>query len=438
MTKQFTTFSPVDGGLYSGDLSSEDFRYAESFYEDKLATLVASDKSMMSTSNIKTPDDFLKASVDYMAYKIHLEPQVEATVDQLIAAKKSKQILRQMAAGVMSNPAKYMQMLQASQQLSAAVDDDRVAHIRTIPRLPKIIGAPPSIHFIIKGLFSPVPMEKLDGRQSIQGSLGMELQKNPGSKTSHDETEFQEETFHLKRNTAKLLWTGESQRRSDADLKGIDYRNAQIAKDRARDAMALWTLSKTETVADLTINDPKASGTNDGAPRAKFNPLEDIAEIIAEFNVNKSADITGMLWNSVDFTTLLSNYFLKGHNPQAAYMGYGMFTLPQLPNQLQVVSPLCPRGYVYGVDQQAAIVAEGPMVLEEEREADIFSNVAYPHDFVEPRLVKPKRFGIKIELGGVAASKKGKEITSLAMAQALAKPKSQRINPLLLYFYFFT
>lgn len=421
--KQFTTFSPMDGGLYAGDLSQEDFRYADSsFYESKLATLSGSDKSMMSQSNIKTPDDFLKASVHYMDYKIHLEPQVESTLDQLIASKKSKQMLKQMSAGVINNPVKYMQLLQASKQFSAAVDDDRVAHIRTIPRLPKIIGAPPSIHYITKGMFTSIPMDKLDGRQSIQGSLGMELQKNPGSKTSHDETEFSEETFHLKRNTAKLLWTGESQRRSDADLKGIDYRNAQIAKDRARDALALYALSFTEVDAELTIHDPKAT-TNTSAPNSDNNPLVDMAEIVADFNVEKSANIDAQLWNSVDFTTLLSNYFLKGHNPQAAYMGYGMFSLPQMPNQTFVVSPLCPRGFVYGVDRQASIVAEGPMVLEEEREADIFSNVAYLHDFVQLKVVKPKRFGLKIELDGIAVDKKGEEIASLEMAQALSKPK---------------
>ena len=33
-------------------------------------------------------------------------------------------------------------------------------------------------------------------------------------------------------------------------------------------------------------------------------------------------------------------------------MGYGMFTLPQLPNQIMVVSPLTPKGLVYGVDKQ--------------------------------------------------------------------------------------
>ena len=312
---QYTTFSPVDGSLYAGDFSVEDFRYADSFYESKLATLVASEKSALAGSNIKTPDDFLKASVAYMDYKIHLEPQVESTVDQLIASKKSKQMLRQISAGVMTNPVKYMKILQASKQLSAAVDDDRV-----------------------------------------------------------------------------------------------------------RDALALYALSFTVKSGSLTIKDPKES-KNEGAPRATNNPLEDMAEIVADFNVNKSANIDAQLWNSVDFTVLLSNYFLKGHNPQAAYMGYGMFTLPQMPNQIMVVSPLAPRGYVYGVDRQASIVAEGAMVLEEEREADVFSNVAYLHDFVQLKVVKPKRFGLKVELGGYANGTRGKEITSLGMAQALAKPK---------------
>ena len=212
--------------------------------------------------------------------------------------------------------------------------------------------------------------------------------------------------------------------RSDINLLDRDFQNAMIAKARARELLALVECAKLTTDADLSIANPEADATGTSVPASENNPIENIAKIIVDFNVEKSSNLTHMIWNPIDFVNLLSNYFvMQTALTMSDYPGYGPVTMPKMPMVTGIVSPLCPRGWVYALDKGACVVGEGPYVTEVERDAGIFSDRGYVHDFVQFLIPNRDRYGLKIQLELPSGESRGTEYT-LESARKAAGPKA--------------
>jgi len=414
------SYSPYTGGIYDGDVSAEDMRYEDAFIGHKIAELTQE----VSPQLVAAADQELGARpVNVKKYGIMLSASLQETAKDMAVDRAAKKMLW---AG--ATPEQKMQASQAllrRRQLTADIDTN-VSHIRVIPRIPKILGVPPSIYFL-ENMFTSQPVEKLDARVAEQDGISTELQKLPTERVTPDKTRYTEHRFELKRNSIGLVWSSESQIRADAPIKEIDYRNAALAKTRARELLALLEFSKLEADAKLVINDVKEKDADVAIPRSKNNPVEDLATITANFNTERSANLTHLAWNPIDFVTFASNYYtMTTAFTGPAYQGYGVVAMPKMPQLTAVISPFVPRGYVYAVDKNQVFKGEGPVVMEQERDAQIYSDRAYLHDFVQFLIPNRKRFGLKILFGDKAIRDAGQgEIDSLAKAQALAGPKAE-------------
>ena len=418
MVNEVVSYSPYSGGIYRGNISTEDMRYEDSFIDLKLAELNSTTSEYTVPNQISAKLEDKPISVK--KFGIQLSASLENTARGMAAEKMAKKMLW---AG--STPEQKMQAMQAVQRakmLNADVDDN-ISHVRVIPRIPKILGVPPSIYFL-ENMFTSQPVEKLDARVAEQDGISIELQKQPTERVTPDRTQFTEHRFRLLRNSIGLVWSSESQIRADAPIKEIDYRNAALAKSRAREMLALLEFSKLEEEDSLVINDVKGKEDGVAIPRSKNNPIEDFAVITTNFNVEKSANLSTFAWNPIDFVELASNYYaLTTAFTGPAYQGYGVVAMPKMPGLTAVISPFVPRGWVYGVDKNQVFKGEGPVVMEQERDAQIYSDRAYMHDFVQFLIPNKKRFGLKIKFGPDELRKDGSEVDSLAKAQAMAGPK---------------
>ena len=263
-------------------------------------------------------------------------------------------------------------------------------------------------------------------RFSEQDSIGMSLQLGPGESAQSDRTDFDVHYFHLKRNSISMIWDYESTARSDVSLQSIDMRNANLTKERARDLLSFVELSKLSTDAKYVLSDPSADATTASIPASANNPIAELGNILGDFNTEKSSNIDTFVWNHVDFINLMNNYYMMNSSlTGSTYPGYGMVATPKMPHVKSIISPLCPKGIMYGVDSQGAFLGEGPIVSETERDASKLSDVGYLHDFVQPFIPNPKRFGFKVNIGGYTAAQRGTEITTIAQAQKLISPKVQ-------------
>lgn len=407
MTKQIQTYSPYANAIFNGDLSTADMTYAEYFGDRMLAEvgietqLVAAKKTL--------PSIHQDMMVEKPKFTFQLNASMRKQAKQIAAAKALK---KAMWSG-QATPQQIMQF----QQISASIDN-RAEFVRTIPMIPTIIGEVPDFYFLEQA-YTPVNVEKLDAKIPEQDGVGVQLQLSPGQKAQTDRTDFDEHFFKVKRNSCDLLWTTESGMRADFDIKQIDIKNVQKSMRRARDLLALLEFSKLSTTSGLTIRDPTEANTA-GFPNSKNNVVEDLADIIANFNTERSALLTDLVWNSVDFVLFSSSYYTTGFVPAPDYAGYGIVATPKIPGVRSIVSPMVPRGFVYGVDRSAIFKAEGPKATEMERDGSIYSDVGYFHDFVQFKIPNPKRFGLKITIDGVTP---GTEVTTLAAARKLTTPK---------------
>lgn len=405
MTKEIMTYSPFAGAIFEGDMSKMDFTYAEYFGNRILAEvgveqqLVAAKKTLQSVH----PD----MMVQQPKYSFQLSASMRKQARQIAASKALKK-------AIWSGTATPQQLMQW-QQLKASIDS-RVEKVRTIPLIPTIIGGVPDVYILDQG-FTPINTEKLDSLVPEQDGIEVGLQLNPGQKTETDRTNFANHRFNVKRNSVDLLWTTESGMRADFDIKQIDVVNTQKSMRRGRDLLSLLELSKCSTAGSYTIRDPTAANTA-GFPNAKYNVVEDLANIIAKFNTAQSAMLTDLFWNSVDFVLWSSSYYTTGFVPAPDYNGYGIVATPKIPGVRSIVSPMVPRGFVYAVDRSAVFRAEGPKATEMERDGSVYSDVGHYHDFVQFKIANPARFTAKITIDGVTP---GTEITTLAQARKLTK-----------------
>jgi hypothetical protein len=418
-------YSPYTGGIYSNDLSNQDLSHADYYENYKLAEVTATQKQFTAARKGFAAPELVDAQVPGTEFAFQLSAAMR---DSAKKVQMEKAIEKARWAGTLT-PQQTMELAQFnasnSSQLTAGNIDSRVEHVRTIPLIPKIIGEPPMIYFL-EQMFATQNVEKLDARVAEQDGLGVSLQKGPRERTVIDRTDFDEHRFNLKRNSIALVWSTESQIRSDFDLKAIDFRNARIAMARARELQALIEFSKLTNVGGLTISDPEAANAS-GFPASANNPTKDLVEAIARFNTEQSTVLTHLAWNPIDFVAYASNFFtmqtaLTGPN----FQGYGVVQTPKIPGVVSVVSPMMPRGFVYGVDQSFALKGEGPFVTEMDRDEGLYSDVGYMHDFVQFLIPNPNRAGIKLTIDGVTA---GTEITSLEEANALLTPKADLQNP---------
>ncbi len=411
------TYSPKENAIYNGNLGTENFAYAEYFEAQKLAELSASPQfsaAMKSLMGSVTPVEIAKKT----DYKFTLSAAMRKQGLQLKAAKEFK---KKMWAGSLT-PVEIMQHQQI-QQLKGSMDS-QVEHIRTIPLIPKIIGEVPDFYFLTEA-FTSVPVEKLDARVPEMDGIGGTMQQGPGQRTIPDKTDYDEHNFKIKRNDIALLWTSESQIRSDFDIKNIDIRNARLTMKRMRDLQVLIECSKLPDNAALKIRDPtQANGS--GFPNSANNVVEDLATIISNFTEARSAPLTHLMWNSIDFVLYQSSFHTTGFVPAPDYAGWGVVATPKIPGVTSVVSPMVPRGFCYGISKPNAFLGEGPFVTEMDRDAGIYSDVGYMHDFVQVLIGNNARYGEKIIIEGVTP---GTEIASLSQAQKLVAPKATLANP---------
>ena len=150
------TYSPYTGKIYEGDVSRDDMRYADNF--KMLASVNQTPIESLPQENIAGLSPIpLTAS----KLSIELSPEIRQTALTKLIAKQLKQ---KAVSGTLS-PAEYMQY-QNSQRLVAANNniDNRAEYVRVIPRIPKVIGVPPSIYFVSKGAFTSQAIDKLDAK----------------------------------------------------------------------------------------------------------------------------------------------------------------------------------------------------------------------------------------------------------------------------------
>lgn len=405
MTKEMMTYSPYAGAIFDGDVSRMDMTYAD-FIGNRILAEVGIEQQMVASK--KTLESVHPSmSVSKPKFSFQLSASMRKQAKQISAVKELKR-------AIWSGNATPQQIMQW-QQISASIDS-RVDKVRTIPLIPTIIGDLPEIYILDQG-FTTVNVEKLDAKVPEKDSIEVQLQLNPGQKAETDRTNFADHRFNVKRNSCDLLWTTESGMRADFDLKQIDIGNVQSAMRRGRDLLALVELSKCSTSGSYTIRDPTAANTA-GFPNAKYNVVEDLAKIIADFNTKQSAMLTDLFWNSVDFVLWSSSYYTTGFVPSPDYAGYGIVATPKIPGVRSIVSPMVPRGFVYGVDRSAVFKAEGPKATEMERDGSVYSDVGYFHDFIQFKIANPARFTAKITIDGVTP---GTEVDTLAKARKLTK-----------------
>jgi len=405
MTKEVLTYSPYAGAIFDGDVTKMDMTYSE-FIGNRILAEVGVEQQMVASK--KTLESVHQSmSVTKPKFSFQLSASMRKQARQIAAAKELKK-------AVWSGQATPQQIM-LYQQMSASVDS-RVEKVRTIPLIPTLLGDLPEIYILEQG-FTGINVEKLDAKVPEKDSIEVQLQLNPGQKAETDRTNFADHRFSLKRNSCDLLWTTESGMRSDFDLKQIDVANVQTAMRRGRDLLSLLELSKCSTAGSYTIRDPTAANTA-GFPNSKYNVVEDMAKIIADFNTQQSAMLSDLFWNSVDFVLWSSSYYTTGFVPSPDYAGYGIVATPKIPGVRSIVSPMVPRGFVYAVDRSASFRAEGPKATEMERDGSVYSDVGYFHDFVQFKIANPARFTAKITIDGVTP---GTEITTLAQARKLTK-----------------
>lgn len=419
MAKYSTTYWPYNGSLYKGDMGKPhiNVKHAEQYNSAKIGDMRAVPTAPQLAASTFSPKHAeaqlltvsgstfttrLSGPMHEAAAYIHAETQYEKSnwgVDPATAAQ--------------------MQARHAS-ALNADIDEN-ISHVRTIPRIQQIIGMPPNMYYAEQA-FTPIPVPELDARVSEQDANSMELQKDPTERAAADHVRFIEHRFHLRRNSMAIVWSSEAQMRADINLVNRDLETAVIAKARARELLALVACEGLSTDSNMTISALAATGTGT-IPRAENNPTEEIANIRARFLTERSAMLTHMIWNPVDFASLLSNYFaMQTALTTADNPGYGLTTVPKNPGLTAVISPMCPRGYVYGLDKRSAMVGEGPYVTEVERDAGIYADRAYVHDFVQFLIHNPARFGVKIQLTLPGGTSRGTEWTLERARNSAAAP----------------
>lgn len=262
-------------------------KYEDTFLDHKIAEMTATPTEQMVASDLKG-QGLEHVPVKVNRYGLTLAAGLKDTAKIMAMERRAKKML--WAGASPAQQMQAMQMIQQVKQLSADVDDN-ISHVRVIPRIPKILGVPPSIYYM-ENMFSTQAVEKLDARVAEQDGVSIELQKGPTERVTPDRTQYTEHRFHLLRNSMGLVWSSESQIRADAPIREIDYRNANLAKTRARELLALLELSKLEHTAKLDIKDVKEKNDTDAIPRSKNNPIEDFAEIVTTYNVEKSSNLS--------------------------------------------------------------------------------------------------------------------------------------------------
>lgn len=419
MVKEFTTYSPFTGGIYDGGpLGTFDFTYEDIVLDRKIAEVQSTPYQMSASRQGLSHPDIVDSPINGNKFTYTLSASMRKQAKALDLQSK----LNYAKWGADDDPVRQVQIAQAlkNAQLQADIDTN-VSHVRVIPRIPKILGLPPSIYYL-EAMFTPQMVEKLDARIAEQDAIGIELQKEPTQPTGSDKTQFIEHKFSLKRNTLSLVWSSESLRRADADIKAIDFKNASIAKAKARELLALIEFSKLSDSTKITIPDIKAKSTDVALPRSRNDPVEKIAEAIMDFNVNRSSNLTHIAFNPLDFLAISRNYYMMQRAfTFSDYQGYGVVQMPNMPMITAVISPFVPRKTAYAVDKSQVFMGEGPFVTEMERDAKIYADRAYMHDFVQFLIPNKKRFGLKIVIEDSTATA-GTEITSLEQAQKLATP----------------
>jgi hypothetical protein len=356
------TFSRFDGGVYTGDHADADFERAKP-RNDFVASLKPKETKKTSFGN---------------PYKTYQISKFNASVTKALQAIKAKKEGRFDAS-----------------LFEAAINSTNISHITVIPMIREMLGIPDN-EFFLENAFRSVPVPQLKARIPERDTFRPQLSLDRLEELDFANLKFGEANFDLKHNDAPIMVPTEDRMTANFDPYTMGLDEASRSLKEARNALALWELTKlstnASTVADITA---VSSGLS------LNNPKKDLANIFNTFYQANRARINITCWNPVDYQLYEANTWVHGYAPGKDVTDYGMVQLAGFPDVLAIIDSMVPRGFVYAVNAFASLKGEGPLQTETWREQRRNADLGVVRDYVQFMIPNKARYGTKISLAGI-------------------------------------
>jgi len=344
-----TTYSPLTGKFYKGDLSQSNFK------------------------NISNPSI---ASLTGLAKK-----DVWETNRGKLTTTDTKMAL--LASSLKSGA------------LLAAADPVNLAFLQQIQLIRTVIGTPVE-YFALDEFFSTLNVDMLQAREPIQGTFTVGDYLNPLEETEANEAKYDEIAYNLLKLPAKIYTPIEDIMRTVINPQTINIATTNWAYKKRRN-----TEAKDVIVAGITDNtnvgviDALAAGAFHSTNKTASN----IAKVINDFLVAQDSLLTHIAISNVDFAKYTENTWTSTGPTNMQFnriIGAGVLPFPGISGLTAVVDPSLTAGVAFLVDKMnGSRLAEGPKTtrrwFDEERDAEVIKYL----DFNEYLIVNPDQTKVK-------------------------------------------
>jgi len=430
------TYSPYTNGVYFGSDSLAEIDFGnpmELIGSRKLADLKITKTTQLKGSVVQGQEGFYANVVFKKLFtslaKSHM--QVKSAARDLMTVIQAEGMNSKGYMAAM----KLEQLKQQSAQQAPiqGIGQDAIDPLRVIEIITRVRGLRPNVYVVENGFFTH-NVNKLDARTPEQDTRNGQVQMRPLEKVDFDKLQYSEDRFSLKKNTFPTLIASETLKRSDFNIQQLNMADAMVGHARMRNGQGLQVLSTLSGAVGgsptFEINDPEATGTS-AIPHGEFNVKKELLAIL-QGHLDTNESILDKIWiNPIDYARWLSNYDVGGfNNANDDVTVSGILPMRGIPNVTAYLDRGVPRGLMYAGDSQSMLKGVGPFETEFWKEYTRDAHAFLTRDYVQFLIPNPGRYGIKIQIDGLApdAFVPGSEIKTDAELETYVQGPQDLLN----------
>ena len=292
--------------------------------------------------------------------------------------------------------------IKAGSALKAAADPVNLSHLQQIQLIRKVIGEPVE-YFALDEFFSTLNVDMLQARESIQGTFGVGDYLHPLEESEANEAKFDEISYNLLKLPAKIYTPIEDIMRTVINPQTINIATTNWALKKKRNSIA-------RDIIEAGITDNTNVGVIDtlaaGAFHSTNHTASNIAGVINDHLEAQDSLLTHIAMNNKDFAKYTENTWTSTGPTNMQFnrlIGAGSLPFPGVSGLTAVVDPAITEGVAFLVDKiNGSRLAEGPKTtrryFDEEKDAEVIKLL----DFNEYKIVNPdqtkvtRKFNAKI------------------------------------------